>query len=56
MTLQERGKLGNATVAQQAAQRAEALRLMVERGECLKRAAWALGVSDRTARRYRKAA
>jgi hypothetical protein len=54
MTLRERGKLGNAAIARAAAERAERMRLLLSQGECLKRAAWRVGVSYRTARRYRK--
>ena len=37
-----------------AAERAEALRQLVEQGEPLKRAAWKVGVAERTARTYRQ--
>lgn len=53
MTLQERGKLGNAAMAQRAAERAQRLLEAVREGECLKRAAHRTGVSYRTARRYK---
>lgn len=54
MTLQERGKLGNAVIAGRAAARAERLLRLLEQGECLKRAAHAAGVSYRTAKRYKR--
>lgn len=53
MTLQERGKLGNEAMRQAALERARRLRDMLERGECLKRAAHHVGISYRTAKRYR---
>lgn len=53
MDLSERGKIGNAVMAQQAAERAEQLRRHLEEGEAFKRAAHRVGVSVRTARRYR---
>lgn len=54
MTLRERAKLGAAVQASRAAERAETLRRYLEAGEGFKRAAWAVGVAERTARRYRQ--
>jgi len=54
MTHHERSKLGAAAVARKAAERAETLRRHLEAGEGFKRAAWAAGVAERTARRYRQ--
>ncbi len=53
MTLAERARLATATRQEVAAQRADRLRRLLSDGEPLKRAAWRLGVSYRTARRYR---
>lgn len=53
MTLRERGHLGNEAMRRQAAVRAAELRRLLTEGECLKRAAFRVGVSYRTARRYR---
>ncbi len=54
MPLRERSALGNAVVAQRAAERADTLRRLVEQGEGFKRAAARVGVAVRTARRYRQ--
>ncbi len=55
MTLQERAKLATEARTRRAAERAEALHRLTERGEMVKRAAYSVGVSARTASRYRKA-
>lgn len=52
MTLAERAHLATATRQCAAARRAERLRRLLNEGECLKRAAWRVGVSYRTAKRY----
>lgn len=52
-SLRERGRMGNAAMMQRAKQRAQAVTDKLREGECLKRAAWAAGVSYRTARRYK---
>jgi transposase len=54
MTLHERSRLGAAAQAQRAAERAETLRRLMKDGEAFKRAAHKVGVSVRTARRYRQ--
>jgi hypothetical protein len=53
MTRQERGKLGNQAMSRKARERAEALRGLLDEGECLKRAAFKAGMAYRTARRWR---
>jgi len=53
MTLAERAHLATQVRQNRAALRAERLRALIEHGECLKRAAFRVGVSYRTARRYR---
>lgn len=52
MTLAERAKLGGAVAAARAAEKAAAVRRLVDEGECLKRAAWRAGVSYSAAKRY----
>lgn len=53
MTLAERAHMATEARQARAALRAERLRAAIEQGECLKRAAARVGVSYRTARRYR---
>ncbi len=50
--LHERGRMGNEAHSRRASERAARLRGIVAAGEHIKRAAHAVGVSDRTARRY----
>lgn len=54
MTLRERSKLGAQAQAQRAAERADAVRRLLNEGEGIKRAAFKAGVAVRTARRYRR--
>ena len=56
MTLAERATLGRQVHQQIARKRADALRQEIEQGEGIKRAAWRVGVSYRTACRYRRQA
>lgn len=52
-SLAERAHLATLTRQNAAAIRAAQLHLLLTDGECLKRAAWRVGVSYRTARRYK---
>lgn len=52
MTLAERATLATQVRQDKAAARAAHLRQMMAQGECLKRAAYRVDVSYRTARRY----
>lgn len=56
MTLAERARIATLTRQRAAQSRASHLRHLLASGECLKRAAWRVGVSYRTARRYRSEA
>ncbi len=56
MTLRERATLATKARQRRASERAGEMRAMVDQGACLKRAAHEVGVSYRTAKRYRKAA
>jgi FixJ family two-component response regulator len=53
MTLAERAKLATAVRSRASQERADRVLALLARGECLKRAAHATGVSCRSARRYR---
>ena len=54
MTKRECARKGLQIRQQKARQRAAQMLLLIEQGECVKRAAYRVGVSDRTASRYRK--
>ena len=54
MTKRECARKGLQVRQQKARQRAAQMLLLIEQGECVKRAAYRVGVSDRTASRYRK--
>ncbi len=53
MTLADRARITTETRQKAARERAQALQSLLRQGECLKRAAWSVGVSYRTARRYK---
>lgn len=53
MTLAERARIATEARQEAARGRAQALRSLLQQGECLKRAAWRVGVSYRTAKRYK---
>lgn len=56
VTLAQRAILATAVRVRRTDERAEAMRLLMMQGECMKRAAWRVGVSYRTARRYKRRA
>lgn len=53
MTLADRARIATDARQEAARKRAQALRSLLRQGECLKRAAWRVGVSYRTAKRYK---
>ena len=53
MTLADRARIATETRQEAARERAQALQSLLRQGECLKRAAWSVGVPYRTARRYK---
>jgi hypothetical protein len=56
MTHAERFQMATVVRQQKAAARSEMLHIILSEGECLKRAAWRVGISERTAKRYRSKA